>query len=205
MAVIGLGGGALLVVSPGAPLRDTWWEQLSRWGTPRFLLAPNHYHNAGVAAWKERFPEAAVVADPRAHARLRKKVPGVAIEDLAPLEAALPEGMRVFGPPMAKQGETWVSMNTKEGAAWFVTDGIVNSERLPRGAMGLVFRLIGFRSELMTNPLFKRLFLADKAAYKAWVGAELDRDQPVLFVPAHGEAIRGEDVCSRLRAVTDAA
>ena len=57
----------------------------------------------------------------------------------------------------------------------------------------------------MTNPFFKRLFLADKAAYKAWVHAELDRDRPALFVPAHGAALRGPSVCADLRAATDAA
>lgn len=205
MAAIGLGDGGLLVVSPGVPMSEARWEQLARWGKPRFLLASNHFHNAGIAAWKARFPDAIVVAHPRAHARLRKKVPGVAIEDLAPLEAALPEGVRVFGPPMAKQGETWVSVKTSEGVAWFVTDAMLNEERLPRGPLGLVLRMLGFRTELMTNPFFKRFFLKDKAAYKAWVNAELDRDRPVLFVPAHGAPLRGADVCARLRAVTDAA
>jgi hypothetical protein len=205
MAVIGLGGGALLVVSPGTPVSEAQWEKLSQWGTPRFLLAPNHFHHIGIPAWKARFPDATVVAHPRALARLRKKVPGVTIEDLAPLEAALPEGVRVFGPPMAKQGETWVSVKTKEGAGWFVTDGIVNEQRLPGGLTGVIIRLAGFRTELMTNPFFKRFFLADKAAYKAWIGTELDRDNPVLFIPSHGAPLRGPDVSSRLRAVTDAA
>jgi hypothetical protein len=205
MVVIGLGGGALLVVSPGVPLSEACWEQLSRWGTPRFLLAPNHFHNAGIATWKARFPDATVVAHPRAHARLRRKVPGVEIEDLAPLEAALPEGVRVFGPPMAKQGETWVSVKTKEGAAWFVTDGILNEKRMPGGPLGLLLRLLGFRAGLMTNPFFKRFFLTNKAAYQEWVNTELDRDQPVLFVPSHGVPLRGPDLFSRLRAVTNAA
>jgi hypothetical protein len=205
MAIFGLGGGDLLVVTPGVPSSDTFWDEVARLGTPRFLLAPNHFHNAGLAAWKKRFPDAKVVAHARAHARLRKQVPGVAVEDLSLLEAALPEGMRVFGPPMAKQGETWVSVRTKDGNAWFVTDSIINEERLPGGPMGLMLRLVGFRAELMTNPLFKRIFLKDKQAYKAWVGEELDRDQPVLFVPSHGAVLRGPDVCARLRAVTQAA
>jgi len=205
MAALGLGGGALLVVSPGAPLGEAPWDELARWGTPRFLLAPNQFHNLGIAAWKARFPDATVVAHPRAIARLRKKVPGVPIEDLARLEAALPTGMRLLAPPMAKQGETWVSVRTNEGAAWFVTDGFVNEEHLPRGPMGLLLRLLGFRAELMTNPFFKRLFLEDKAAFKAWARAEIDRDRPVLFVPAHGAPLRGATVAERLRAAIDAA
>lgn len=81
----------------------------------------------------------------------------------------------------------------------------MNEERLPPGPLGLLFRVLGFRAGLMTNPFFKRLFLTDKAAYKAWVKAEIDRDEPVLFVPSHGAPIRGAEVGSRLRAVTDAA
>lgn len=203
MALVGLGGGALLVVSPGAPLSDARAERLARWGSPRFLLAPNHFHNGGIAVWKTRYPDARVVAHPRAQKRLRKKVPGVAIEDLALLEPALPAGVRIFGPPMAKQGETWVSLATAAGRAWFVTDGILNAERLPRGATGLVLRLLGFRTGLMTNPFFKRLFLTDKAAYKAWLCAE--RERPTLFVPAHGAVLRGPEVWRELIAVTESA
>lgn len=205
MAIFGLGGGALLVVSPGAPMTEADWEEVARMGTPRFLLAPNSFHNGGLAAWKARYPEAKVVAHERAQARLRKQVPGVEIEGLALLEAALPEGMRLVSPPMAKQGETWVSVRTKEGSAWFVTDALVNESRLPPGVVGIAARVIGFRTELMTNPIFKRIFLKDKAAYKAWVNLELDRDRPSLFVPSHGDVLRGVDVVDRLRAATDAA
>jgi hypothetical protein len=201
-AVIGLGGGGLLVVSPGVPVTDAGWEKVASWGTPRFLLAPNHFHNAGLAAWKAGFPEAVVVAHPRAQARLRKKVPGVAIEALDVLEAALPDGVRVLAPPMAKQGEALVSIRTKEGVAWFVTDAMLNEERLPRGLTGLVVRFLGFRTGLMTNPFFKRAFLADKREYKLWMQQELERDRPVLFVPAHGAPLRGADVHDRLLAAT---
>jgi len=204
MAAIGIGDGGLLIVSPGVPMSDAGWEALARLGAPRFLLAPNHFHNAGLAAWQARFPEAKIVAHPRALPRLRKKLPGLTIADLAPLVAALPTDIRVFSPPMAKQGETWVSIATQHGVAWFVTDALVNEERL-RGAMGLFMRLMGFRTGLMTNPFFKRLFLSDKAAYKAWMLAELERDRPTLFVPAHGAVLRGTDLVDRLRAATDAA
>ncbi len=205
MGVFGLGGGALLVVSPGIPVSDAQWAKLATYGTPKFLLAPNSFHNGGLAAWKARFPEARIVAHPRSIKRLKKQVPGVEIEDLSVLEAALPAGMRLLSPPMAKQGETWVSAKTKDGTAWFVTDAMLNEERIPGGGVGFVMKVVGFRPGLMTNPFFKLLFLKDKAGYKAWVGAELDRDNPVLFVPSHGAVLRGPDVASRLRAATDAA
>lgn len=205
MAVIGLGKGDLLAVTPGHPVSDAAFEQLARWGTPKFLLAPNHFHNAGLAPWKARFPEARVIAHPRAIPRLQKKVPGLTFEPLSVLEAALPPGVRVFGPPQAKQGEVTVSVKTSEGTAWFVCDNIMNLETLPPFPMRLVLQIVGFRAKLMTNPFFKRMFLTDKAAYKAWVNAELDKDPPALLVPSHGGVLRGPDLVSRLRAITDAA
>ncbi len=205
MVVIGLGGSDLLLVTPGGNETSPRWDELAKWGTPRFILAPNHFHNMGIPAARARFPEAKVVAHERACKRLRKKLAGVTVDDLSALESVLPAHVRLFSPPNAKQGETWVSVKTKDGTAWFVTDAIVNETRLPRGPVGLLMRVLGFKAELITNPFFKRFFLSDKAAYKAWVHAELDRDRPVLFVPSHGAPIRGDDLVDCLRAITDAA
>jgi hypothetical protein len=203
MVAVGLGPGELLLVSPGVPRGEEFRTLLSRWGTPKFLLAPNHFHNAGLGWWKKEFPDATVVAHARAQKRLRKKVSGVPIEDLSRLEAALPEGVRIFSPPMTKQGETMVSVRIGDGRAWFVTDAMVNP-KLP-GAVGFAMKVLGFREKLMTNPFFKRFFVTDLAGYKAWVSAELARDKPILFVPSHGATIHGPDVTQQLRDAVAAA
>lgn len=205
MLTLGLRGGGLLVVSPGAGIEERRMIELERRGRPRFLLAPNHFHNEGLSAWRARYPDARLCAHPRAHARLRKKVLGASFEGLDALSEALPEGARVFGPPMAKQGEVLVSTPTKEGTAWFVTDALLNEARLPGGPLGLLLRLLGFRPGLLTNPFFKRMFLESKAAYKEWMRAELSRDPPQVFIPSHGEVLRGPDAAAKLLAATDAA
>ena len=205
MIAVGLRDGGLCVVSPGAELEQARFAALERWGRPRFLLAPNHFHHFGIHAWKQRYPDAIVVASPRARARLKKKVPGADIQDVALLEPALPPGVRVFGPPMAKQGETWLSVRTKQGVAWFVTDAIMNEPHLPGGPLGLLLHLLGFRTGLHTNPFFKRVFLESKAAYKDWVIQELSREPPDIFIPSHGTVLRGPDVVERLRVATLAA
>ena len=207
MAVIAIGAigeGDLLIVSPGTGMSDAAWARVAAWGAPRFLLAPNHFHNAGLAKWQARFPDAQIVAHPRAQARLRKKLPGHTITDLADLQAALPPDVRVFSPPGAKQGETFVSVQRPTGPAWFVTDALVNESKLPGGPTGLIIRLFGFRTGLMTNPFFKRFFLADRPAYKQWLLAELGRDRPTLFIPSHGDPLHGPDLVDRLRATADA-
>ena len=177
MAVIGIGGGDLLIVSPGTSLSDAAWARVAAWGAPRFLLAPNHFHNAGLARWHDRFPAATIVAHPRAHARLRKKLPGRVIADLTPLQAALPPGVRIFSPPGAKQGETLVSVQLPGGPAWFVTDALVNESRLPGGPLGLLLRLFGFRFRFL-----RQQFGALRAHQKRHVAACLQ--QPAAEISA---------------------
>ena len=205
MVFIGLGNGELLVVTPGALPSEERWAEVAQWGRPRFLLAPNHFHNSGLGAWKTRFPDAEVVAHPTAVPRLRKKLTGIAVSDLTALNAALPPHVRLLSPPGARQGETWVSVDTAAGRAWFVTDSIINEPRMPGPPLGWLGWAVGFRAGLMTNPFFKRLFLPDKAAYKLWVAEQLEREPPALFVPAHGDPLQGPDLLERLTAITAAA
>ena len=202
MAAVGLGDGTLCVVTPGPGVSEETFAALERFGRPRFLLAPNHYHNMGIPSWKARFPDATVIARPDAHARLRKRCPGIPIEGLEGLSSP---HIRVFGPPMATQGETWLSMDTAAGRAWFVTDGIINETNLGGGPVSWFLRAAGFRTELMINPFFKRLFVKPKAAYLDWLRDELDRDPPALFIPCHGAILRGPDLVPRLLAAVDAA
>lgn len=205
MAAIGIGSGGLLVVSPGTGMGEAVWQQVASLGTPRFLLAPNAYHNGGIATWKQRYPDVRVVAHSKAIPRLRKQVPGVEFEELSALESALPPGVRLLVPPQAKQGETGVSVKLKDGVGWYLVDNIMNEERIPGGGVGFVMKIVGFRAGLMTNPFFKLLFLKDKRGYKEWLYSELERDRPTLFVPSHGKSIRGADVTDQLRAATEAA
>lgn len=205
MLAVGLRDGGLAVISPGAGVPDEVFAALEAWGRPRFLVAPNAYHNLGLPRWSARYPDATVVAHQRAQARLRKRLPALTFHGLEALEAALPEGVRLLCPPGARQGELWLSADTAEGRAWFVVDGLVNETHLPGGPLGLLMRLMGFRAGLITNPFFKRLFLDDKAAHKAWVREALDQDRPVLFIPAHGAVLRGPDVVAQLHAANDAA
>jgi hypothetical protein len=204
MLAFGLPGGGLCVVSPGSGVTDADFTELETWGKPRFLLAPNHFHNGGLRLWHERYPDAAIVAHPRAIARLSKRL-GLPVADLTALRAVLPPDVRLLSPPMAKQGETWVAFGSGQGATWYVCDGILNESRLPSGPLGMVMRALGFRTELMTNPLFKRLFLASKAGYKAWVLEQLTLDPPTRLIPAHGAVLEGADLAEKLRRVTEAA
>lgn len=197
MTAVGLEGGGFAVVSPGTR-GDAARKALATRGPVRFLLAPNHFHHAGLADWQAALPAAQVVAHPTAIPRLRKQVPGVTIADLEALRAALPEGVRLVSPPMARQGETWIAVKRPGSSALVVCDAWVNLE-----VVDWKHRLVGFRPGLMLNPLFKRLFLRSKADFQSWAARELADLRPDLLVPAHGAVIRGEGVMAGLLRVTE--
>lgn len=200
MVALRLKSGGFVVYSPGSRSRAAQ-SALEKHGEPRFLLAPNHFHNAGLADWQAAYPKARVVAAAVAHKRLRKQVPSLtAIDDLDVLAKELPDGCRVFGPPMAKQGETFLSIKSGQDTALVVCDAICN---LP--TVGAPFWLLGFRARLITNPFFKRIFLKNKAAYKAWMVSELRDNPPTLFVPSHGNVLSGNGLAADLERITNEA
>ena len=199
MVALGLRDGGLVVWSPGTR-GDAARAALAQWGTVRFLLAPNHFHNAGLDEWKRAYPEARVVAHPRAQERLRKKITSARdIDGLDALTVALPDGARLLSPPMARQGETFLAVQRGEMRALAACDAIVNMRAVP-----LFFRVLGFRPRLMTNPFFRRVFLADAMAYRAWMIAELTAAPPNVFIPSHGDVLRGDHVAGELRRITEA-
>ena len=192
--------GGLVVWSPGSRA-DVARSALAKWGKPRFLLAPNHFHNLGLDEWKAAYPEARVVAHPTAHARLKKRIAAARdVADFGALQRELPEGVRLISPPTAKQGETWLSVNRGELRALAVCDAITNMEEVT-----WAFRVLGFRAELMTNPMFKRLFLTNKPHYREWASTEIASVGPNVFIPAHGRIARGAEIAAELQRVTQIA
>lgn len=189
--------GGWLVYSPGAMSHEALDEFVdkSQGGDVRWLVAPNHFHNLGLARWSERFPRAAVLADPVAHPRLRKRCPTVACFGDATLLPAHPS-CRVLRVPGAKQGETWLSLEASVGRTWLVCDAVLNVVDLPPWPERLFSLMLG--RGLRLNPLFWRLFVPDRAGARAWLDGEVGRQRPTMLVPCHGEVIRGDDLARQL-------
>jgi len=185
--LVRLDDGGLVVVSPPSGMREPGWAEVDALGEVRWLVAPNHFHTGGLAAWVGRYPSAQVVAEPAAHARLRRVVRGLRVDGMQAVRDALPGWMALVTVPYATQGELMVVL---EGAprVWFVVDVIVY-ERALRGLRGALFRLLGFRTALQRNPIFWRLFAGDRAKAAAWWRAQIEAAPPDAFYPSHGQAI----------------
>jgi glyoxylase-like metal-dependent hydrolase (beta-lactamase superfamily II) len=187
----------LVLVSPIRNLGDAAVAQLSALGNPRFLLAPNHYHHLGLREYAERAPDAIVVASDVAAPRLQKRVP-LPIQSLSLLRAELPATAQVLEPPGTKSGETWLSVQTRKGRAWIVSDAFFHMPEHAPGLIGLFLRLTGTTTGLRIGSTFLWLAVRDRDTYRQWLLQKLAVEPPVMLVPGHGDILEDPQLGERL-------
>lgn len=161
-------------------------------GPVRALVCPNHFHWISVRRYRERFPEARVIADARAVPRLAGKL-GFAPEPATWSAWRSPAGL--------KNGEGWLSLPAPDGPTWIVCDAFFNVDRPVQGVMGAVLRWTRTVPGLSIGRTFQWLAVADRAAYRGWLLARLAEEQPRRILVSHGEGLEGPDLESRVRAV----
>jgi hypothetical protein len=188
-----LADGSLVVVSPVRGMARSGVESLGR---PSVLVAPNHFHNRGLAEWAAEYPGAVVVASAKAAPRVHAKC-GLPVEATERLSSALLPGHAVLVPPGTRGGETWLSLTSGNRRAWVVGDAFFSLPDLPAWPMGLVLRLLGIAPGLRIGTSFRWL-LSDRATYRTWLSARLEEERPNVLVPCHGDVIADDALADRL-------
>jgi len=185
---VGVDGG-LAVVSPPWRVADAAFDELARYGPVKALVASNAFHYLGLPEWKRRHPDAVLYAPAQSIARVRRKT------GLAPI-LPIGEDMKIANVvefvdmPHYKTGETLVKMSTSRGRAWYVTDVVLNFERMPRHPVArALFALSSSGPGLRFNNLASLFMVQDKGALKRWLAAEAARDPPDFLIPAHGPVV----------------
>ena len=137
MTVARLRDGRLVIYSAIA-LDEDEMQALERFGSPTFLVVPSDRHRMDAKIWKDRYPEARVVAP----AGVRKQV-----EEVVPVDETAPN----FGDPQVKfitvpgteEHEAALVVRTWSGTTLIVNDLIWNLDDRP-GFGGWLFRVLGF-------------------------------------------------------------
>ena len=122
--------GGLCLYSPVAGLERTLLAQAGELGPVSALLAPNHYHNKGLAAHLEAFPNAALHCSSAAAPRL-KKITGLSFGPLETLRPLLVNGHVLHEAVGLKTGEVWVLIPSPAGCALVVTDAFSSATQPP--------------------------------------------------------------------------
>jgi hypothetical protein len=193
---VALGEGRVAVYSPLPVMEAGGHAELARIGRPTFLVAPNHFHNGGLAGHAAAHPGVEIVATATAVPRLRRRCRR-AVADPSRLGAILPAGVALLVPPSTRAGELWLCVQGAAGRAWLVADAFFNIARTPRTPMGLLLRLLGISPGLRIGTSFRWL-IRDRAVYRDWLLATLRERPPTTLIPCHGDILHAPDLPDRL-------
>jgi hypothetical protein len=185
---IKLRGGDICLYSPVRGLA-TAAASLVPPGRIRFLLAPNHYHNAGLTEHLRLYPRALLCASDAAALRLRF-VTGLRPQGLDACAKALGPETSILQPAGLKTGEVWLKVRDNGNAhvAWVVTDAFCGP-RKSSDSVADTPEILG------TFPSFG---IDDRTKYVTWVRQQLARDQPTTLIPCHGALIRDANLPEKL-------
>jgi hypothetical protein len=185
MIVVDLGDGGL-IYSP-VWIGDDTPSIVSRFGRPRVVVSPNHYHHVSLGRFVASFPECIVVASDEARPRLASK--GHA--GVRPLgDAALPANVRLLPCAGTKTGETWMLVERDGKKTLSVCDSFFNVPERCTGFMGFMLRALRTVPDLQLGRTFAWLAVRDARVYREWAIETLSREKPDVIAFAHGAPLR---------------
>ena len=164
---IRLQSGGWCLFSPVAGLE----QEAQALGQITYILAPNQYHNKGIAGHHALLPQAALIAPQACRDRLAR-ITGARFTALEEATLDLPDGVRILAPEGLKTGEVWIVAG----------DGLI-----------VVDAFAGEAKESDTPQLLKtfpRYGVADQPIYAAWVAKVMAAERPTILVPCHGGIVR---------------
>lgn len=197
MHVIRLRKGEVLVHSPVRP-EPAMFDAIEKIGKPTILFAPNHFHHMWIPRYRERFPDARVVAAAGARPRLEKKG-HVGLVDAASEKL---DGVRLIPCEHVKSGETMVVIDDDAGPTLLVCDAFFNVPGPLTGFEGWFLRVTATGPGLSLGRTFRFACIADKFAYADWLVGQLETIRPKRILFSHGEPLEGEAVITDLVALT---
>jgi len=183
MFIVKRADGSLMFFGTAIPLEESALAEVTAWGRPAMLLVPHDQHMIDARAFAEKLGLRVYGPKPcEAKMRARAEIAGMS-EDI-PADPMV-EVVAVEG---AKTGEPAVIVRSAGGqrVTLLVADAIQNN---PKASVGMLPRLMGFAGGPKVVPIFKMLFVKDKAALKRQLGAWGDLPGLVRVTVCHGDAV----------------
>lgn len=191
-----------VMISPGAKMLDDWPKELKKNKHIRIsIIFPNHFHYLGVKAWLETYPDAHLYASTKAIPRL-KKMGFSAIQALEVDQPELPEGYQILFPPGHRGGDIWISKKTKDDCIWITCDSFLNYDRVSNQPIArLMQKALGAAPGLKISQVIKWLLLDKRNTFRDWCIKQIEKDQPNILIPSHGEVEKDSGLADRLRSM----
>ena len=192
-SAVRLRSGGLCLYSPVVGLGAAALDSLNALGDVTHLLAPNHYHNKGIAEYAEAFPSAVKCCTADALPRLVKQT-GLSFVPLQEAGLDLPTGTRLIEPKGLKTGEIWIDVAVKDVRVWIVTDAFRGPKAPPK--------TISDRPELLGT--FPTYGIANKQVYFDWLEQTARETAPNMLLPCHGSIVSNKELFTNLTSLVGA-
>jgi hypothetical protein len=188
MVIVRLSTGDLVIHS-GVDLSAEAFAEVEAWGTPRYLVVPNHFHRLDAPAYKERYPDLVVICPEPCRKKVEKRVPVDGGYDVLPDDPVL-RVVTLRGSKVA-EGVLIVTLTSGDRALIF-NDTIFNlPDRLP-GLGGFFVRLVGSTGGPKVTWLGRRLAVSDKRELADHLRELAATPRLTQIVVAHGAIIDSE-------------
>ena len=199
MSVVRLGDGRL-VFHNAVPLEEAAMREVEAFGSPSALVVPNGFHRLDIHAWKQRYPQLAVVCPAPTRPRVERLVPVDGGWEALPRDPAL-EALPL---PGTRWGEAALLVRSSARASLLFGDAVMNIPRLP-GGEGLLWRLLGSSGGPRVTPLTRLVAVRDASALAGGLAALAATPGLARLVPSHGDIVASDaprvlrEVAARLR------
>lgn len=190
MAVARMTDGRLIVHNAIA-LGDPEMAELEAWGTPSVIFVPNGFHRQDSAIYKQRYPQAKVVAPAGSKKRIEKVLAVDAVSEEAPHD----DTVRLI-PLDGLPAESVLEVRSDDGVTLTFCDAILN---VPKLGFPMGF-LLGPTGKVSTPRLVRWMSLKDKRAFAAQLEKLAETPKLTRIMFGHGKPIT-DDAPGALRAV----
>ena len=183
MFIIKRSDGTLMFFGMAIPLEDELLAEVTAWGRPSILVVTHDQHMIDARPFAEKLGLKVYGPKPcEAKMRARVEIAGM-LEDV-PADP----NVQITAVAGAKTGEPAVIVKSDGGrrVSLLVSDVLQNN---PKGSLGLLPRIMGFGGGPKVVPVFKMMFLKDKAALKRQMTEWAEMPGLARLVPCHGDAV----------------
>ena len=183
MFIIKRADGTLMFYGMAIPLEDELLAEVKAWGRPSILVVTHDQHMIDARAFAEKLGLNVYGPKPcEGKMRQRAEITGM-LEDVPP-----DPNVTITAVAGAKTGEPAVIVKSDGGrrVSLLVSDVLQNNSK---GSLGLLPRIMGFGGGPKVVPVFKMMFVKDKAALKRQLGEWADMPGLARLAPCHGDAV----------------
>jgi hypothetical protein len=181
MSIIRRADGTLLFFN-AIPLEEPALAEVTAWGKPAILIVPHDQHMIDARAFAERLG-LKVYGPAACEAKVRARADIAGLLDAVPADPSI----RIEPVPGVKNGEPVLVVTSGGGrVSLLFSDVIMN---LSKGSIGLLPRVMGFAGGPKVPPVFRMMFLKDKAAVKAQLESWSNLPGLARLVPFHGDLV----------------